>query len=98
MRVLVVIALSCSAGRLVPGQALSVRRQRNRHVQAFRVRHEVRPTGRARRRGKALDEFLRFQGLAPIVDTAAHNKIALKTARQGIVLLKNEGGRAAACA
>jgi beta-glucosidase len=29
--------------------------------------------------------------LAPTVDMASHNEIALKTARQGIVLLKNEG-------
>jgi len=49
--------------RLVPGQALSVRRQRNRHVQALRVRDEVRPTGRGSATIKALDELLRFQGL-----------------------------------
>jgi beta-glucosidase len=30
-------------------------------------------------------------GPAPEIDTAAHNQIALETARQGIVLLKNDG-------
>jgi beta-glucosidase len=31
------------------------------------------------------------RGETPKVDLAAHNKIALETARQGIVLLKNDG-------